>query len=149
MIALPNTKASKSKVSKSQTGKPRRAATFPKLPLTGPVNDPLIQRLIELLPGMLEQDFSAEELARQLYVSYSTLRHRFKEATGVSLWSYVRWLRLETARQMFEQGTWLIKDVLAQVGVREPNHFRHDFQAAYGLTPSDYCERYGRNAAGY
>jgi transcriptional regulator GlxA family with amidase domain len=134
---------------KAHNPRPVKDATHPELPLTKPVNDPLIRELIEMLPSILHQNFSAEELALPFKLSYTRIRYRFKAATGVSLWYYVKWLRLEKARQLLGQGQFTVKEVMARVGLRDKDNFRRDFRKAYGLTPRAYREWYGQNTMGH
>ena len=155
MNALPKTQTNAARASQHKQHqrkiyrlKPKQAAAFARLPLPEPLTDPDIRRLAELPPTILAENFSVEELAGRLKVSYYSFRHRFKTVTGVSLWAYVKWQRQETARELLEQEQLTVKQVMERVGLRDLENFRRDFRAAYGMAPREYRARAGQRRGG-
>ena len=58
-------------------------------------------------------------------------------------------LRLEEARKMLANPTCflLIKEIAAKVGLTDPSDFTHAFKREFGLTPTEYRERFQGGAA--
>jgi len=81
--------------------------------------------------------FTISELAKQLYVSPSTVSHLFKQKMGVSLYRYVTQRRLIAAKPLIERGTPL-ESVCLQVGFADYSGFYRAFRQEYGISPRQY-----------
>lgn len=79
---------------------------------------------------------AVEETVSALRLSPSRFRHLFKEETGLSPAQYIKRLRLGYARQLLEQSTLSVKEVMAAAGINDFSHFVRDFKTMHGLTPS-------------
>lgn len=113
-----------------------------------PISDPRIQQVIERLPSILhDRLLTLEQLAEPLGISFSHLRQRFKKLTGMTLWYYVKSLRLETARRLLATEYLTLKQVMARVGLSDVTHFNRDFRKVYGVSPRDYRDRHCQAAA--
>ena len=81
--------------------------------------------------------FTISDLARQLYVSPSTVSHLFKQKMGVSFYRYVTQRRLIAAKPLIEMGIPL-EDVCLQVGFSDYSGFYRAFRQEYGISPRQY-----------
>jgi len=100
--------------------------------------DNRIARVIELLRLDVRRPPALDELAREVNLSSSRLRHLFKEETGLSPAQYLRSLRMERARELGE-GTFLrVKEIMNSVGLRNKSQFTRTFKRAHGLTPAEF-----------
>jgi AraC family transcriptional regulator of arabinose operon len=98
--------------------------------------DRRIKRVIELLQLDLRRPPGLDELAREVNLSSSRLRHLFKAETGASPALYLRRLRMEAARELGE-GTFLsVKEIMHTVGLNNQSQFTKTFKRAHGLTPA-------------
>ncbi|MDX2188096.1 MAG: AraC family transcriptional regulator [Opitutaceae bacterium] len=80
---------------------------------------------------------SVAELARELGISSSHLRTRFRATCNVSLGRHLRTLRLERARGMLEISNTRIGDIAEQCGFSSLFSFSHAFKKAFGSSPSE------------
>ena len=79
-----------------------------------------------------------EILSRELGVGLSTLRRRFKAATGQSLHAYALQIRLTDARRLLGETDLPLKAVAARLGYRDVFFFSSQFKKMSGFSPSAY-----------
>jgi len=106
----------------------------------GDVNEAIIRKAKYLLMEHLAERVDWESLARELHVSYSWLRHTFRQHTGFSLHQYQLQLRLNKAKSLLNDSAYPVKEVAAQIGFDCPYHFSHLFKRKTGLSP-EACAR--------
>ena len=56
--------------------------------------------------------------------------------------SYLKKLRIETARKLLETTFLTNQQIIFKVGMYDESHFVKDFKKAYGLLPSQYRKRH-------
>ena len=78
---------------------------------------------------------AVDEVVAALHLSPSRFRHLFKQETGSSPAQYVKRLRLRYARQLLEDSSLSVKEVMAAIGMNDFSHFVRDFKALHGMTP--------------
>jgi len=118
------------------------------------VERPIQRRENSLLAGLLEQmnrriaeDFSVPELARMAAMSERTFLRRFKEATGCTPADWLRFARLDRARQLLESSSFSIEAIAQQCGFRTATTLREQFRKRLGVSPSAYKRRFARPGA--
>ena len=86
------------------------------------------------------RDFSPnyEALARELGMGLSTLRRKFKAATGVSLHEALLQNRLDNARQLLGETDLPLKAVAHEAGYANVHFFSNQFKARIGVSPALY-----------
>jgi two-component system response regulator YesN len=104
--------------------------------------DVRVQAVIALMDSSFHQELSVEDLARAVNLSSSYLAHLFKAETGVSLFQYLKSLRMRKAKELLETTFLSIKQIRNRVGVKDKCHFARDFKRTYGLTPTQYKEHF-------
>jgi transcriptional regulator GlxA family with amidase domain len=118
-----------------QLGRTTIAVAAKELPAA--VSDPRIQLALTLLR---ENSFSPRvrvmEIAATLHITSSHLRHLFKKEVGLAPTQYVKTLRLQKARELFETTFLSIKEVMVAVGFADPSHFVRTYKEQHGETPS-------------
>jgi len=77
------------------------------------------------------------DLARQFYVSESTVSHLFKQKMGVSLYHYVTQRRLIAAKNLILEGAPL-EAVAEQIGFSDYSSFYRAFKGEYGISPKQF-----------
>ncbi len=100
----------------------------------------LPQRL-DQITAHIEENYGTHitigEMARQFYISESTISHLFKQKMGVSFYRYVTQRRLIAAKTLIEKGV-LLEDVCTQVGFADYSGFYRAFKQEYGISPRQY-----------
>lgn len=83
-------------------------------------------------------DFDSHHLERELGRSRTQLFRKLKKLTGHATASYIRHVRLCSARDLLETTTLPVGEVAGRVGFPELSYFSHCFVEAFGQTPSDW-----------
>ncbi len=97
--------------------------------------EPRITSILELMCNDLEDcTVSAEDYAREIFLSPSRFLHLFKLNTGVSFRSLRMWKR---ARRFLDHasGDNSLTDVALDLGYPDSSHFSHSIRRTYGLKP--------------
>lgn len=104
------------------------------------------RELLDEITAYIETNYHAHlalsDLARQFYVSESTVSHLFKQKMGVSLYRYVTQRRLIAAKNLILEGA-ALEAVAEQVGFSDYSSFYRAFKGEYGISP-----RHFRNQSG-
>lgn len=86
----------------------------------------------------LQRELSLGEFANSVNLSAWRLCHVFTSEVGMSPIQYLRFLRMERAKQLLETSFLSVKEIGHQVGLNDESHFVRDFKKAYGLPPTRY-----------
>jgi AraC-like DNA-binding protein len=100
--------------------------------------DKRVQVMIEVIGRDLQQELPIAEVASQVNLSASRLRHLFKEEVGLAPEQYQKFARLEVARRLLYNSFLRVKEIMSVVGISDKSHFVRDFKKAYGRTPVQY-----------
>jgi AraC-like DNA-binding protein len=95
-------------------------------------SDPRIRRLIDQAAQRLDGPLSLRQAAEGIYVSESRLRHLFVEETGIPFKTYVLWLRLVRALDLYSQGSSLT-EAAHSAGFSDSAHLSRIFRRNFGL----------------
>ena len=83
--------------------------------------------------------FSVVDLADELNVSRSQVQRRIKKITGLSPIPYFRQIRLQTAREILENGEMqTVSEVAYAVGFDTPAYFTKLYEKEFGRKPIEY-----------
>jgi transcriptional regulator GlxA family with amidase domain len=106
------------------------------------LTDLKVQAVIELIHADLRQNYSLEELSRHVNLSPWWLCHLFSTQTGMSPCQYQKLVRMQRAAELLVTTFLCVKEVMSQISVNDLSHFKRDFKQSYGLSPSQYRQRY-------
>lgn len=84
------------------------------------------------------------DLAAAAGMSERTFVRRFADATGATPGEWLADLRVDTAKQMLEEGRRSIKEVALAAGFGSVETLRHHFRRRVGVSPGDYRARFVR-----
>ena len=99
--------------------------------------DKRIVKVIESVQANLQNELDLDEIAREVNLSASRLRHLFKAETGLSPAQFLKRLRMDRALELREQTFMRVKEIMNAVGLSNNSHFTHSFKRAHGLTPTE------------
>ncbi len=112
-------------------------------PESNPERDEFLRRAESIVFENLNQvEFSSEEFAKQMNLSYSTLYNKLKEYVNCSVSEYVRLVRLKEAARLIANSSMNISQICYVVGFNDLKYFRENFKKLYGVTPSIYLKTY-------
>ena len=97
----------------------------------------LLDRIMAYIEAHYADSITIGDLAKQFYVSNSTVSHLFKQRLGVSLYHYVTQRRLIAAKSLIEQGA-LLESVAVQTGFSDYSGFYRAFRQEFGISPRTY-----------
>lgn len=86
----------------------------------------------------LSDQINLDHFSQAYAYSLSSIRRIFREETGKGIITYLRDLRMETAKDLLRSTSLSVTDVSAQVGYANVFYFSNAFKAYVGLTPSEY-----------
>lgn len=103
------------------------------------------ERLPQLTAAYLNRNYGTkitlEGLAQKFGCCKSTLTHGFKQEYGTSVMEYLTCLRMSHAKEELTGTDRSIKEIAADCGFYDQNHFSKTFLKRFGCLPSEYRER--------
>lgn len=97
----------------------------------------LLDRIMAYVEQNYAQNISIKEMAKEFYVSDSTISHLFKKKLEISFYRFVTQRRLIAAKSMIEKGI-LLESVALQTGFPDYSCFYRAFKQEYGISPRQY-----------
>jgi transcriptional regulator GlxA family with amidase domain len=115
--------------------------------LTNPAvgRDP-IEALMSWLPDNLERDLAVEVLAERCAMSPRNFARVFTQQTGVTPALCVERLRATAVRELLEDTKMSMKEIASRCGFASADSMRRVFLRVFGVSPSRYNPRAGRDA---
>ncbi|MEZ8699507.1 helix-turn-helix transcriptional regulator [Vibrio lentus] len=97
--------------------------------------DAKIEDIISYIEINLDQPLSLESIASKFSMSISNLQRRFKQSYNLTINGYIRYRRLDIARQHLERGLVSITEAAYEAGYQHPSNFTSAFKKAFGVPP--------------
>lgn len=91
--------------------------------------------------NLTNEDFSVDQLAKEMAVSRSSLQRKLKGLLGATPNDYIKLIRLKTAAQMLQSGSYRINEVCYMVGFSSLSYFTRCFTSQFGIRPKDYINK--------
>lgn len=104
----------------------------------------VVEKVQHYMLTHLDEEFSRERLAEQVYLNPAYLSRLFRRETGLSLTDYMVKLRMNKAKELLENSNEKVSDIAFEVGYANFSHFSKLFKKTTGLTPQEYRKAYGR-----
>jgi AraC-like DNA-binding protein len=105
------------------------------------LRDPFIGKALSLMHGRPAQDWTIEELAKQVGLSRSVLAERFSDLVGMPPIQYLANWRMQIATGLLSSGNPNIATIAAEVGYGSEAAFSRAFKKIVGVPPSDWRRR--------
>jgi len=106
--------------------------------LYGVIMDRRVQTIIYLMQENLSEEFPFDKVAKTLNLSPSHLRHLFKSETGMAPVRFLKYLRMQKAKDLAETTFLNVKEIMISLGINDESHFVRDFKKTFGLTITAY-----------
>lgn len=97
-----------------------------------------VRRAMRYIQRNLSIRLKTEEVARNLFISESTIRKVFKAETGMTVGDYIDELIFLKAKRMLTKKGTSLKDISVKLGFCDQFYFSRRFKEKYGITPSQY-----------
>jgi AraC-like DNA-binding protein len=105
------------------------------------MDDPVVQRALELIWTHSHYPMSVSDIARQLPVTRRTLDRRFVEATGHSVLDEINACRLSRAKRLLAETDLPVKTVARLAGFSSTERLRVTFVEREGTSPTIFRSR--------
>jgi len=102
-----------------------------------------LQRVFQFLQEHHQERISLERLAEVACMSPSYLCRFFKQTTSYTLKEYLQRIRIDKAKELLIAGRFSITQVGLEVGFESHSYFDRIFRRLNGVSPREYCERFG------
>jgi AraC-like DNA-binding protein len=100
--------------------------------------DRRVQLVISIMKEDLSRELPIDDIATCVNISPSRLRYLFKVETGQSPNQYLKFLRMQRAKQLVEDTFLNVKQIMCELGINDESHFVRDFKRTYGMTITQY-----------
>jgi len=131
----------------SRAGKP--VDITPSEPLIESYDDRLMKDLMEVMEENIDNSaLTVDELVSKMGIGRSVFFKKLKSLTGLAPVEFIREVRVKRAAQLIESGEYTISQVTYMVGCNDPRYFSRIFKQRFGITPSEYRDRHGRQKQG-
>lgn len=102
-----------------------------------------LQKCIDIVElHLADQEFNIKTLANEIGMSHSNLYRKIKSISGQSANSFIRFIRLRKAAEIFLTTDSTVAETAYKVGLNDLKYFREQFSKLFGLNPSDYIKKY-------
>lgn len=90
--------------------------------------------------------FTIDDLAKQLFMSYSSLYASTKTLTGLTPMAFLVRNRMTKAKELIEEGRLSMTEIADKVGYGSLSHFSREFKKFYGENPTSIQKKGTKNA---
>ena len=104
--------------------------------------DDVVARIKRQFENEYHKPFTLAMLAKQQNLSISSLSHRFRAATGVSVIEYLQSCRMANAKQMLAETECSIGEIVEKCGFSDNSNFSRTFRKLTNMSPSDFRKKY-------
>lgn len=102
-----------------------------------------LEKCIRIVEMHLDDDqFNIQKLSQEIGMSHSALYKKIKEISGQSANSFIRFIRLRKAAELFINTNYNVNEVAFQIGMNDLKYFRMQFNKLFGMNPSEYIKRF-------
>jgi AraC-like DNA-binding protein len=102
------------------------------------LRDPAIGRALSLMHARLNENWTADALAREVNLSRSTFADRFTTLIGVPPMRYLLNWRMQVARQKLREANRPIAQIAFEVAYESEAAFTRAFRREFGLPPAEW-----------
>lgn len=99
----------------------------------------LLDRLTDYIERNYASHITIDDLARNFYVSNSTISHLFKQKMGVSIYRYITQRRLIAAKSLIWEKL-PMEEIAHKVGFADYSTFYRAFKQEFGIAPRQFAQ---------
>ncbi len=98
----------------------------------------ILRRAIQYINAHYMQNLDLHTMLQMTAMSKSLFSAGFKEMTGKSFVSYLKYLRVEHAKKLLLETKYPIQDIALQIGYDDERYFRKIFIEITGISPAQF-----------
>lgn len=112
-------------------------------PPLSPNDRKFMDKVMETIEKHLDNgDLTVEDIANEVNMSRSVFFKKLKTLTGLSPVEFLREIRMKRAAQLIETEEYNMAQIAYMVGLNDSHYFSKCFKQQYGMTPTEYKERW-------
>ncbi len=100
----------------------------------------ICNRVIKHLSENYTENVTLTELSKKMNISPTAISKIFNSSTGITIPSFINWLRVSAAADMLTSTKDNITEISGKVGFGTIRNFNRSFLEIFGVTPSNYRE---------
>lgn len=104
-----------------------------------------VKRCLKMLDENMADPWTASLMAELLHVDVSYLGRLFSRALGTTPMQYLARIRAERAAQLLLRDNRPVAEIAEAVGWPNPDHFARRFRLHFGISATEYRDRYRRH----
>ncbi|RKL66871.1 DNA-binding response regulator [Salipaludibacillus neizhouensis] len=101
----------------------------------------LVEQMLDYIQKNVGENITLQDIADDLFISRNYLGQIFKKIVGESFKNYLTRVRMEKAKKMIQEGSYLIYEISEKVGFINPAYFTTTFKKYTGYTPTELINR--------
>jgi transcriptional regulator GlxA family with amidase domain len=102
------------------------------------LDDAFLKKVMDIVEKRMDdEDFGVEEIAHEVALSRRHLDRKLAGLTNLSAAEFVRYMRLQRARELLEKDAATVAEIAFQVGFGSPSYFSACFRERFGCLPSE------------
>ena len=101
-------------------------------------DDPIWERIDSYIDGHIHDKITVEDISAAIFISPSTIYHRTKQNTGMSLSNYVARRKMIKASEYLYLTDYKINYISTLLGIDDYNYFSRLFRRIFGMSPTQY-----------
>lgn len=102
------------------------------------ISNEMVKKIIDDIDTSFTEDIMLGALSRKFNLSLGYLSSLIKKETGTTYSEYVINKRLNLAKELLQDSSLTIHEIVERVGYKDYFHFNKLFKKHYGITPSKY-----------
>ncbi len=107
----------------------------------GMIKQSTFYKILKYVDDNIDSICTVSEISKNLHYTESYISSLFQKTMGITLQSYVREKKLETAKVMLEYGNQTVSEVAHRMNFDNAQTFSKSFKKKYGITPNQYILR--------
>lgn len=110
------------------------------------IDEELLKKAFSIVEANIENDqFDIPFFSSELGISRTMLFSKIKAWTNFTPNDFIQEIRMKRAAQLLEQNKINISQVCYKIGFKNPKYFSKCFQKKYGMTPSQFQNKFSEN----
>jgi signal transduction histidine kinase/ligand-binding sensor domain-containing protein/DNA-binding response OmpR family regulator len=106
------------------------------------LDDTLLKKIMDAVEkNMGNEGFGVDDLAKEACLSRTNLNRKVHALTNLSPAEFIRYVRLQRAREMLEKDAGSVAEIAFQVGFGSSSYFTACFHERFGIIPSEIHHR--------
>lgn len=115
----------------------------PEIPKINKFDQDFIEKVMATMESNIDNvDFKVDDLVSEMGMGRTVFFKKLKSITGLAPIEFIREIRIKRAAQLIESGQYTISQVTYMVGMNDPRYMSRCFKQKFGMTPSEYKDKY-------